>query len=82
MGSIIFLRHGQAKNNTERILAGRTPGVPLTEEGVEQSEKASKFLEEIFTKDFLEVYSELKYKEYTAFAQTPTPWEVSMYADA
>ena len=42
----------------------------------------SKFLEEIFTKDFLEVYSELKYKEYTAFAQTPTPWEVSMYADA
>ena len=47
MGSIIFLRHGQAKNNTERILAGRTPGVPLTEEGVEQSEKAAKFLEEM-----------------------------------
>jgi len=47
LGSIIFLRHGQAKNNTERILAGRTPGVPLTEEGVEQSEKAAKFLEEM-----------------------------------
>ena len=47
MGSIIFLRHGQAKNNTERILAGRTPGVPLTEEGVDQSEKAAKFLEEM-----------------------------------
>ena len=47
MGSIIFLRHGQAKNNTERVLAGRTPGVPLTEEGVEQSEKAAKFLEEM-----------------------------------
>ncbi len=47
MGSIIFLRHGQAKNNTERILAGRTPGVPLTEEGVDQSEKAAKFLEDM-----------------------------------
>jgi probable phosphoglycerate mutase len=47
LGSIIFLRHGQAKNNTERVLAGRTPGVPLTDEGVEQSEKAAKFLEEM-----------------------------------
>jgi len=47
LGSIIFLRHGQAKNNTDRVLAGRTPGVPLTEEGVEQSEKAAKFLEEM-----------------------------------
>lgn len=42
----------------------------------------SKFLEEIFTTDFLDQYAELKYKEYTAFAQTPTAWEVSMYADA
>ena len=42
----------------------------------------SKFLEDVFTKDFLDVYSELKYKEYVAFAQTPTAWEVSMYADA
>ena len=43
----------------------------------------SKFLRLIvFTKDFLDAYSELKYKEYTAFAQTPTAWEVSMYADA
>jgi probable phosphoglycerate mutase len=47
LGSIIFLRHGQAKNNTERVLAGRTPGVPLTEEGVDQAEKAAKFLEEM-----------------------------------
>jgi len=47
LGSIIFLRHGQAKNNTERILAGRAPGVPLTDEGVDQSEKAAKFLEEM-----------------------------------
>ncbi|HEY4681394.1 MAG TPA: histidine phosphatase family protein [Nitrosarchaeum sp.] len=45
MGSIIFLRHGQAKNNIERILTGRTPGVPLTEKGIDQAEKAAKFLE-------------------------------------
>jgi len=42
----------------------------------------SNFLEKVFSSDFLETYSELKYKEYTAFAQTPTAWEVSMYADA
>ena len=45
MGSIIFLRHGQAKNNTERILAGRTPGIPLTDKGIEQAQKAAEFLE-------------------------------------
>ena len=45
MGSIIFLRHGQAKNNIERILTGRTPGIPLTETGIDQAEKAAKFLE-------------------------------------
>ena len=47
MGSIIFLRHGQAINNTQRILAGRTPGVPLTDKGVDQAEKAAKFLEDM-----------------------------------
>ncbi|GKS67869.1 type I glutamate--ammonia ligase [Nitrosarchaeum sp.] len=41
-----------------------------------------KFLEDVFTKDFLDAYTELKYKEYHAFAQTPTAWEVSMYTDA
>jgi len=45
LGSIIFLRHGQAKNNIERILTGRTPGVPLTEKGIDQAKKAAKFLE-------------------------------------
>jgi probable phosphoglycerate mutase len=44
LGSIIFLRHGQAKNNIERILSGRTPGIPLTEKGIDQAEKAAKFL--------------------------------------
>jgi len=47
LGSIIFLRHGQAKNNIERILTGRTPGIPLTEKGIEQAEKAAKFLEDM-----------------------------------
>ena len=47
MGSIIFLRHGQAKNNLERILTGRTPGIPLTEKGIDQAEKAAKFLEDM-----------------------------------
>ena len=31
---------------------------------------------------FVDTYAELKYKECNAFAQTPTAWEVSMYADA
>lgn len=57
--------------------------LPVSLKGALDSLKSdSKFLEEIFTKDFLDTYSELKYKEYTAFAQTPTAWEVSMYADA
>ena len=44
MGQIIFLRHGQAKNNTERILAGRTEGVPLTDVGIKQAEHAAELL--------------------------------------
>jgi probable phosphoglycerate mutase len=42
--SIFFLRHGQALNNTQKILAGRTPGVSLTENGIRQAEKISEFL--------------------------------------
>ena len=45
MGQIIFLRHGQAKNNTERILAGRTENIPLTDIGIKQSEHTAKLLE-------------------------------------
>ncbi len=41
---IIFLRHGQAENNTKRILAGRTEGVPLTKTGIEQVERTAKYL--------------------------------------
>ena len=41
---IIFLRHAQAKNNVERILAGRTEGFPLTQTGLHQAEKIATFL--------------------------------------
>ena len=44
MGQIIFLRHGQAKNNTDRILAGRTEGIPLTETGIKQAEHTAELL--------------------------------------
>ncbi len=44
MGQIIFLRHAQAKNNTERILAGRTEGVPLTDTGIKQAEQTAQLL--------------------------------------
>ena len=47
MGSIIFLRHGQAQNNTERVLAGRTEGVPLTENGIKQAKNAATFVEKM-----------------------------------
>ena len=44
MPLVIFLRHGQAKNNVERILAGRTKGFPLTELGIEQAQQIGNFL--------------------------------------
>ncbi|HIE46379.1 MAG TPA: histidine phosphatase family protein [Nitrosopumilus sp.] len=44
MGQIIFLRHGQAKNNTERILAGRTEGIPLTDTGIGQAQHTAELL--------------------------------------
>ncbi len=44
MSLIIFLRHAQAKNNVERVLAGRSEGIPLTELGVKQAQKIANFL--------------------------------------
>jgi 2,3-bisphosphoglycerate-dependent phosphoglycerate mutase len=38
------LRHAQAKNNVERILAGRARGFPLTDLGIKQANKISDFL--------------------------------------
>ena len=51
---IIFLRHAQAENNTKRILAGRTEGVPLTKTGIEQAERIAKYLASI---DISAIYS-------------------------
>jgi len=51
---IIFLRHAQAENNTERILAGRTEGVPLTKTGIEQAEQIAKYLKPL---DISAIYS-------------------------
>ena len=45
VGQIIFLRHGQAKNNTERVLSGRTPGVSLTDKGIIQAQQTAELLE-------------------------------------
>ncbi len=44
---IIFLRHGQAENNTKKILAGRTPGINLTETGRQQAEQAGEMLKSL-----------------------------------
>ena len=44
MSLIIFLRHAQATNNVERVLAGRSEGIPLTELGLQQAEKIANFL--------------------------------------
>ncbi len=41
----LFLRHGQARNNVERVLAGRAKGYPLTDLGIKQAEKIADFLE-------------------------------------
>ncbi len=44
MSTLFFLRHGQAKNNVERILAGRTSGYPLTDIGIKQAENIGNFI--------------------------------------
>ena len=44
---IIFLRHGQAENNTKKILAGRSSGVNLTQEGIKQAEQAAEMLKSL-----------------------------------
>lgn len=45
MASIVFMRHGQAENNTRRVLAGRTGGIRLTDLGRRQAEGAARLLE-------------------------------------
>ena len=47
LGNVIFLRHGQARNNVEQILAGRTHGFALTDDGVSQAQYAAQMLAEM-----------------------------------
>jgi probable phosphoglycerate mutase len=47
MGLMIFLRHGQAQNNIARVLAGRAPGVSLTDKGIKQANDIGKFLKSL-----------------------------------
>jgi len=71
------------KLSAEKKREYRIGSLPVSlKDALDSLSSDSKFLEEVFSKDFLDTYSELKYKEYTSFAQTPTAWEVSMYADA
>lgn len=44
---VVFMRHGQAANNVERVLAGRSPGFPLTEEGRRQAGAAAELLSDM-----------------------------------
>ncbi|MCY3854513.1 MAG: histidine phosphatase family protein [Thaumarchaeota archaeon] len=44
MTTIILLRHGQAINNTKRILAGRSNGINLTAEGVDQARNIAELI--------------------------------------
>jgi len=71
------------KLSAEKKREYKIGSLPVSLKGALDSlQSDQKFLEGVFTKDFLEKYAELKHKEYVAFAQTPTAWEVSMYADA
>ena len=71
------------KLSAEKKAEYKIGSLPVSLKGALDALKSdSSFLEDVFTADFLDKYAELKYKEYTAFAQTPTAWEVSMYADA
>ena len=47
MAYVVFVRHGQGRNNVERVLAGRTPGFGLTPKGKEQAGEAARFLSEM-----------------------------------
>jgi len=71
------------KLSAEKKREYKIGSLPVSLKGaLDALEGDSAFLEAVFTRDFLEKYADLKLKEYVAFAQTPTPWEVSMYADA
>ena len=70
------------KMTAEQKRALKIKALPTTlKEALDALKSDSRFLEGVFSKGFLETYSSMKHAEYSDFAQTPTPWEVSMYAD-
>ena len=44
---VVLMRHGQASNNVKRVLAGRSPGFPLTDEGRRQASAAAELLSDM-----------------------------------
>lgn len=54
MAYVVFVRHGQGRNNVERVLAGRTPGFDLTAVGRSQAEQTGRFLAQM---DVASVYA-------------------------
>ena len=66
---IIFLRHGQAENNTKKILAGRSPGVNLTEVGIKQADQSGKMLKPL---NISAIYS--SHLSYTHLTQPTTTY--------
>jgi glutamine synthetase len=49
-------------------------------EALDALQSDRKFLQDVFTGEFLDTYTTIKYDEYSLFAQTPTVWEVAMYS--
>ena len=47
MPLVVFMRHGQAVNNVKRMLAGRSPGISLTDEGRRQAAAAAELLSDM-----------------------------------
>lgn len=47
MTLVVLMRHGQASNNVKRVLAGRSPGFPLTDEGRRQASAAAELLSDM-----------------------------------
>ena len=47
MTLVVLMRHGQASNNVKRVLAGRSPGFPLTDEGRRQASAAAGLLSDM-----------------------------------
>lgn len=44
---VVLMRHGRALNNVKRVLAGRSPGFPLTDEGRRQASAAAELLSDM-----------------------------------